>query len=414
MHRPSTPFAFAGPLPPSKSLLIRALLLQLYEPAIQIPVLSACADVVAMQGACRAFAGASRGRTTIDCGEAGLVLRLCLAYAARRGGDFDLCGTPRLLARPHHVLLRALRLLGTQIDPAASIDPGRALRVTSRGWHDPAQPIPLSDGESSQFASALLLNAWDLPFPLRIDIGPTPVSEGYLDLSIDLARRHGMDVVVQDGGLLSIPAHQTPKPGVAPHEADVSSAFAVAALAAVAGHCRIDNFPLASLQPDAAFVDVLRRMGVPADLDARGLTVHHTPNLQPVDVDVSGCPDLVPVLAVLCALAPGVSRLHGAPHLRGKESDRIATTAGLLRILGRPTQELPDGLLVAGRPLSGADSSAPRPFDAGSDHRLVMAAAVALHAGFALDIAGTHAVHKSFPEFLAIAGLPLSQPPSAP
>ena len=92
------PFAFAGPLPPSKSLLIRQLLLKLYEPRIELPLLSQCQDVVAMQGACQALQAAESPRV-VDCGEAGLVLRLCLGYAARQGGDYLLTGSPRLIER---------------------------------------------------------------------------------------------------------------------------------------------------------------------------------------------------------------------------------------------------------------------------------------------------------------------------
>ena len=88
----SDAFFFRGPLPPSKSILIRYLLLQGYAPDLQPPWLSACDDVQVMQAAIAALTARpspSAATTPIveaDCGEAGLVLRLCLAFAARRGG----------------------------------------------------------------------------------------------------------------------------------------------------------------------------------------------------------------------------------------------------------------------------------------------------------------------------------------
>jgi 3-phosphoshikimate 1-carboxyvinyltransferase len=174
------PFCFSGAIPPSKSLLIRHLLLTLYEPQITLPISSACADVVAMQAACDSFrmaransqansqadsqADSQRGPQQIPCGEAGLVLRLCLGYAARTGGDFLLCGTPRLLARPHQPLLSVLRQLGAEITlQQAPESPG--LRVRSRGFQSVSSPLSLRGGLSSQFASSLILNAWSLPFP---------------------------------------------------------------------------------------------------------------------------------------------------------------------------------------------------------------------------------------------------------
>lgn len=401
----SPAFHFAGVLPPSKSLVIRSLLLRLYAPQIRIPVLSACADVQAMAAACQALRQPCTDDkpAQVDCGEAGLVLRLCLAYAARRPGTTRLTGSARLLARPHDELVRALAQLGAQVDPTAD---ALIVRAPRDGWRDPGQPLALAGGTSSQFASALLLNAWALPFALRLHVGREPVSQGYLAMSLRMARRFGMQIDDDGDGTLSVPAQQQPIAGEAESEADVSSAFAVAALAAVAGQAQIENFPIASQQPDAAFVDFLRQMGVPVVLDAHGLRVTRAPApLRPLRADVAGCPDLVPVLSVLCALANGESLLYGAPHLRGKESDRIATSAALLRLIGRQVEERSDGLRIVGRAFGAVDTAQPLHFDAGRDHRLVMAAAVARHAGFPLAIASLAAVDKSFPEFLTIAGL---------
>lgn len=395
-------FSFRGPLPPSKSILIRHQLLALYEPGITIPISSRCADVVGMERACAALRSAGSPRV-VDCGEAGLVLRLCLGFASRQGGSYVLTGSPRLIARPHAQLLESLERLGTRIEV------GPVLKLWSQGWREVAEPLALADGSSSQFASSLILNAWDLPFALRLDVGTERVSEGYLAMSIELARRFGMDVEWESERLVRIAPAQKPRPGVCTSEADVSSAFAVAAVAAVAGRAEITNFPEHSLQPDAAFPAILLRMGVRIERSGRGLSVERSGDgggaLRPLDVDLGGCPDLAPVLAVLCALADGESRLHGAPHLRGKESDRIATTAALLRALKREVTEREDGLLIRGRAVSASDRERAASFDAGSDHRLVMAAAVAWRAGFPLRITGTHAVTKSFPEFLEIVGL---------
>lgn len=417
------PFCFSGAIPPSKSLLIRHLLLTLYEPQITLPISSACADVVAMQAACDSFrmarpnaqansqvdsqADSQRSPQRIPCGEAGLVLRLCLGYAARTGGDFLLCGTPRLLARPHEPLLSVLRQLGAEITlQQAPQSPG--LRVRSRGFQPASSPLSLRGGLSSQFASSLILNAWSLPFPLVIHCDEEPVSEGYLELSLQVARQFGMTVTVQkesDQMTLIVKEGQQLQPGVAEAEADVSSAFAVAALATVAGAAQIDNFPQHSRQPDHCFVAILQKMGVPIELSAQGLSVGKAERLLPISVNLGGAPDLAPVLAVLSSLAHGRSLLFGAPQLRGKESDRIATTSALLTTLGRKHTPREDGIEIEGQPLTESDRSRPLRFDASGDHRLVMAAAVARWAGFPIEVTGLSAVHKSFPEFVAIAGL---------
>ena len=404
-------FSFSGTIPPSKSLLIRHLLLTLYEPQITLPLSSGCADVAAMKGACESFL-AARGRPdwelqNIHCGEAGLVLRLCLGYASRHSGSYLLTGSRRLIERPHEPLLSALRQLGTDVVAAGDLSTA-GLRVHSRGWQQVSSPLSLMGGLSSQFASSLLLNAWNLPFPLEIQCDPEPVSEGYLEMSVDVARHFGMAVEQHkesDHMTLIIPAHQRIHAGMAAAEADVSSAFAVAAIAAVSGTAHILNFPVQSLQPDHCFVEILKRMGTPIELSMQGLSVRQAPHLLPVEVDVGGAPDLTPVLAVLTALASDRSLLFGAPQLRGKESDRIAITSALLTVLGRRHTPRHDGIEIFGSPLSEQERARPVRFDATGDHRLVMAAAVARWAGFPIEIQGLAAVNKSFPEFLEIAQL---------
>lgn len=397
-------FAFRGTIPPSKSLLIRQLLLTLYQPQLALPLLSRCRDVVAMHGAVESFRRTQPGETShIDCGEAGLVLRLCLGYASRRGGSHLLHGSPRLIERPHEPFLSVLAQLGTVVKVAQ-----RALHVQSKGWQPVSSALSLQGSLSSQFASSLILNAWELPFPLEIVCDAEPVSEGYLALSMELARSCGMVIEVfqeEDALRLRIPSGQRIKDTTLSAEADVSSAFAVAALAAVAGSAQILNFPQHSLQPDVLFVKLLAQMGIPIAQTADGLSVGKAAQLAAIDVDLGGAPDLTPVLAVLCALGPGRSRIFGAPHLRGKESDRIATTAALLSVLGRQSVQTEDGLEIVGRPVEPADRVRKMQFDASADHRLVMAAAVARWAGFPVEISGLSAVEKSFPEFLSIAKL---------
>lgn len=402
------PFTFSGSLPPSKSLLIRQLLLQLYEPRIEIPLLSACHDVVVMQGACTALRSDSQ---EVHCGEAGLVLRLMLGAAARRGGDFILSGTPRLLERPHGPLFTALSALGARIDFESS-PRGPVLRVRSTEFSKPAAPLELRGALSSQFLSSLILNAWGLPFTLSVRCDAAPFSEGYSEMTIDVARRFGMTIEIEREdaatNLLHIPPNQQPQPGTCPSEADVSSAFSVAGVAAVAGTAHIENFPAHSLQPDRAFVEILQQMNVPLEL-THGLTVHKSPALRPIEANLGGAPDLFPVLAVLCALADGRSLLFGAPQLRGKESDRVATTCKLLTAIGRRAVPRDDGAEIFGQPPHAGDQQTEKTFDAGSDHRLVMAAAVAVRAGIPLKIHGLSAVKKSFPEFLSITGIDLSK-----
>src|SRR5699024_11797601 len=62
--------------------------------------------------------------------------------------------------------------------------------------------------------------------------------------------------------------------------------------------------------------------------------------------DAAAIPDLVPILAVLAAVAEGKTRIYHAQRLRLKESDRLAAVASLLKNLGGAVEITADGLLI--------------------------------------------------------------------
>jgi 3-phosphoshikimate 1-carboxyvinyltransferase len=191
-------------------------------------------------------------------------------------------------------------------------------------------------------------------------------------------------------------------------EIDVSSAFAVAALAAVSGRAEILSWPgRGSLQPDAVFPELLARMGACIEArDAEKVLVVEMPvePLRGIDVDLRNSPDLFPVLATLCAFAEGRSVLHGAPHLAHKESSRIESTAQLLASLDRRCEIQSDGMIVHGRRFDPATEAREEiSFDPKDDHRLAMAAAVAVAAGARVRVLDPETVAKSFPEFWSVA-----------
>ena len=94
-------------------------------------------------------------------GNAGTAMRPLTAALARarhaQGGDFELCGVPRMHERPIGDLVDALRQLGCPIDYLgnAGYPPLRSARRAARSHR--AQPIRVRGDVSSQFLTALLL-----------------------------------------------------------------------------------------------------------------------------------------------------------------------------------------------------------------------------------------------------------------
>ena len=156
-------------------------------------------------------------------------------------------------------------------------------------------------------------------------------------------------------------------------------------------------------------LDVLQRMGATITVEervdgageARGTLRVRATALQGTEIGGSEIPRLIdelPVLAVAAALADGETRIRDAQELRVKESDRIVQTVGFLRAMGVDADETPDGMVIMGRGY-GAQLT-PAVVQAGGDHRIGMAAAVAgLRGRGETVVQGADAIRTSFPSF---------------
>ncbi len=114
-----------------------------------------------------------------------------------------------------------------------------------------------------------------------------------------------------------------------------------------------------------------------------------------MEIDASEIPDLIPALAGAAAGRKGNTRFCNAARLRLKESDRISSTANLIRSLGGEAKEGPDFLEIAGMGrLSGGT------VDCANDHRIAMAAAeLSVICQTPVTLLGAECVKKSYPGF---------------
>ncbi|MBD3162885.1 MAG: 3-phosphoshikimate 1-carboxyvinyltransferase [Candidatus Eisenbacteria bacterium] len=107
--------------------------------------------------------------------------------------------------------------------------------------------------------------------------------------------------------------------------------------------------------------------------------------------------DEVPVLAVAAAAADGETWFRDAGELRVKESDRIESTAQLVRSLGVEVETGPDWIRIVGRPDWTGGT-----VDAQGDHRIAMSALVAgCRAAEGVRVDDVRPVETSDPRFLA-------------
>jgi 3-phosphoshikimate 1-carboxyvinyltransferase len=386
-------FKYQGPIPASKSLMNRALLIQSYFPDLTIQGDSNCDDVLLMKSAVKSL----HEKSEIHCGEAGTVLRFMALRAAREPGTWKLTGSKRLFQRPQEDIVLILEQLGV----SCRLHPEMML-IKGEGWKRPQVPVLVQRRKSSQFVSSLLLNSWRLSFPLEFETKGQNLSEGYWQMSKGIVEDLGMQLK-ESGGIQTVPQNQSISESKIEVEMDCSSGFAIAAAAVLDGSVEITNYNSESLQPDRAFFQILKKMGAEISLKGSTLKVEKSDRLRSIEIDLKDSPDLFPVLAVLCAFAKGSSRLYGAPQLVLKESNRILKTAELLKLAGIPAEIHTDGLTIqGGEPIASHKGFS---FNPDLDHRMAMAAALFKLKSYPVTIQTPEVVSKSFPEFWQILGI---------
>ena len=258
---------------------------------------------------------------------------------------------------------------------------------------------------SSQFITGLLFALSLLPYPSTLLLKGEIESAPYINMTLEtLTKFKASPIAVGGGRLLGVPgylAQPLRTPGNIYTEGDYSgAAFLLAAGAIGKEPVTVTGLSVPSAQGDMAILELLDKFGAKIDFDEqnRAFTVSPAP-LHGIQIDAKQIPDLVPILAVVAAAATGDTEITGAARLRLKESDRISTTAAMLRALGGEVEEKEDGLLIhGGKPLAGGL------VDGAKDHRIVMSAAVAsLLCEGKVTVMGAQAADKSFPTFFKTA-----------
>lgn len=388
----SSEFKFNGSIDDSKSIVNRLLIVQSHYKNLKLNFTSEADDVLYLQQALRDL---EQGLYEFDLGAGGTSLRFFLGRLSRQPGRYIVRAHAKLLSRPQRDLYQALEQLGTLV---TSIPNG--LSVNSLGWKD-ASSVKVKSDLSSQFASSILINSWNLDRPFTIDTGKTVASKSFLELTQTLCQRVGMKFKA-DSGRIDIEENQRVTVKKLDAEVDASSLFTLACFALLYGELRIKPCVNKFGQPDFQFLNFFKDWGLIYKLDSKGFHIAKQELPKFVELNIKSCPDLFPVLSAFLSFCPGLHKLHGAPHLVNKESDRIAKTHELLTLAGVRASPLPDGMIIeGGNNLKTTKFS----FDPDNDHRMAFAAALFAYGGFDVELSNQHVVSKSFPQFWDILGL---------
>ena len=306
-------------------------------------------------------------KAALFCGESGSTLRFLLPVAGALGVDATFHLEGRLPERPLSPLWEELERMG------CSLSRPEPDSVRIQGQLLPGD-YSIRGDVSSQFVTGLLLGLSLLNRESTLTLTEPVESMPYIRMTADAMKRFGAPCVFSDGVFTVRPAvfHTS---GHVHVEGDWSSGAFWLAAKILDSNLRITGLDKASAQGDRA---VLRHLV--------GLEEFRI-------IDCANIPDLVPVLAVVAGARKG-AKFVGAGRLRLKESDRLESTAAMLRALGGKAEVEEDTLTVEGTGFTGGT------VDACGDHRIAMAAAIAATVCHEpVKILGAEAVEKSYPDF---------------
>src|SRR6266487_2638392 len=325
-------------------------------------------------------------------GNAGTAFRPLAAALALTGGEYRLSGAPRMYERPIGDLVDALRRLGARIEYSGA--EGFPPLVVHAGRIRAGDKVRVRGDVSSQYLSALLMA---LPMTgARIEVEGELISKPYVEITLNLMRRFGIEVERNGWKTFTVPAKRYASPGEIRVEGDASSAsYFLAAGAIGGGRVRVEGVGRGSIQGDVRFTEVLERMGAQISMGEDWIEASAgRGKLNAIDADLNHIPDAAMTAAVAALFAEGPSTIRNIASWRVKETDRIAAMARELRKLGAAVEEGNDSIRVT--PPAALKPATIATYD---DHRMAMSFSLAALGGIKVRINDPGCVGKTFPEY---------------
>jgi 3-phosphoshikimate 1-carboxyvinyltransferase len=331
---------------------------------------------------------------TLDVLDAGTTMRFLTAYSLLGDQTVILTGTERMQKRPIKILVDALRKIGGKIKykneegyPPIKIKP-----LEKQKKHE----IKIKGDVSSQYISALLMIAPQLPEGLNLHLKGKIGSKPYIQMTLDMMKLFGINTTWTNNTIEIPPQDYLSYPYIV--ESDWSGAsywYSFVALAEEA-EVRLLGLRQKSLQGDIAIVHIMNRLGVMSTFEDDGVVLKKIPHQKEFEYDFSDCPDLAQTVAVVCGIKGIKCSMTGLESLRIKETDRIKALKKELKKFKIKLKEIEDGLWQISSEFEPTEEIIE--IETYEDHRMAMAfAPICTHQS--ISIKDPQVVNKSYPSF---------------
>ena len=329
----------------------------------------------------------------VQCNESGSTIRFLIPVGITSKNELVFDGKGKLVDRPLDSYYRIFDKQGLKYETT-----GGKLPLTVNGKLKPGN-YEIDGNISSQFITGLLYALPLLEGDSKLIINKNLESKGYVDLTLEILKLAGIEIVNNDYKSFDIRGNQTYKPFDYTVEGDYSQvAFWIVAGIISANRdneVKCLHVNKNSLQGDREIIEIVTRMGANLEIFDDYVIVKPSKTKGTV-IDISQCPDIGPVLTVLAALSEGETRIINGERLRIKESDRITSIKTELNKLGGNVSEEGDSLIIQG--IEGFRGGVT--VNAWNDHRIAMSLAVAsTRCEKEIILEEAESVRKSYPHF---------------
>lgn len=308
-----------------------------------------------------------------DCRESGSTLRFFLPIAAAFFDKAVFVGSKRLLERGVEVYEKALGEKGVKV-----VCDGEKIVLSGRLG---SGIYTLRGDVSSQYVSGLLFALPLLCGDSEIRVLPPVESRAYIDLTIDVLKKAGIEIVEKEENVFSIKGNQRYVGGEYVVEGDWSNGAMLLALNELGGNVEVVGLDENSVQGDKVCKTIFKEL-----------------NEKKAAIDLANCPDLAPIAFCMAAAKEGATFV-GTRRLKIKESDRAQAMAQELAKFGIDVEVRENEVVIHKNDIKTPDCA----ICGHNDHRIVMACSILLSAvGGVID--GAEAVKKSFPNFFETIG----------
>ena len=329
----------------------------------------------------------------VQCNESGSTIRFLIPVGITSENELVFDGKGKLVDRPLDSYYKIFKEQGLKYETT-----GGKLPLTVNGKLKP-ENYEIDGNISSQFITGLLYALPLLEGDSKLIINKNLESKGYVDLTLEILKLAGIEIVNNDYKSFDIRGNQTYKPFDYTVEGDYSQvAFWIVAGIISANRdneVKCLHVNKNSLQGDREIIEIVTRMGAKLEIFDDYVIVKPSKTKGTV-IDISQCPDIGPVLTVLAALSEGETRIINGERLRIKESDRITSIKTELNKLGGNVSEEGDSLIIQG--VEGFRGGVT--VNAWNDHRIAMSLAIAsTRCEKEIILEEAESVRKSYPHF---------------